>query len=461
MKHKIYFFFPHFLQNIMVTLYNLRAYKIRYGGSYKMYREEKKKNRNLTLEVLKKYQAERYKKLIEFAIQNSSYYQKTLVNISSVSDIANINQLPIINKETFRQNIDSIVVKSTEKLEKSKTGGTTGKSLEVQFFARNSQERFAFLDDFRSHFGYELGKKTAWFSGKNLLTSRDIIKKRFWKTDFIHHVRYYSTFHIKENYLKYYVEDIIKYKPQYLVGFPSTILEIAKFGLAKGYDFPSNTVQAVFPTAETITPEMRDIISRFFKTKLYDQYASSEGAPFIFECEKGNLHLEIQSGVFEVLDENNQSVNSGRLVVTSFTTEGTPLIRYDIGDNITLEDSEKKCSCGNNNPLVKAILGRIDDYIYSPENGKINLGNISNTLKDTKGIVKFQVIQNDLNVLNVHLVIDDTIYNKKSEAIFLKNWIDRVGSKMIINLHYKSEIEIEKSGKFRMVKNNIKYLIHE
>ena len=39
---------------------------------------------------------------------------------------------------------------------------------------------------------------------------------------------------------------------------------------------------------------------------MYNQYASSEGAPFIIECKEGNLHLELQSGVFEVLDENDK-----------------------------------------------------------------------------------------------------------------------------------------------------------
>src|SRR5690606_24594391 len=162
------------------------------------------------------------------------------------------SDLPIVNKETLRQNIDSIVVKTDEKLEISKTGGTTGKSLEVQNFAKNSQERFAFLDDFRSRFGYELGKKTAWFSGKSLLTQRDIKKNRFWKTDYYHRVRYYSTFHIKNEYLKYYVENIIKYQPEYLVGFPSTMLDIAKYGLANNYDYPASSVKAIFPTAETV-----------------------------------------------------------------------------------------------------------------------------------------------------------------------------------------------------------------
>lgn len=459
MKEKVYQLLPDFLQNFMVYIYNKQAYKRRYGGEYKNFRKEKKENRTLSLKELKEYQKKRYSEFIKFVTQNSDYYKNSIGPIQNAESIDNISSLPIVNKEILRNNIDSITVKTSEKLEKSKTGGTTGKSLEVKFFFRDSQERFAFLDDFRSRFGYELGKKTAWFSGKNLLTDRDVKKNVFWKTDFVHHVRYYSTFHIKDDYLKYYVEDLIRFGPEYLVGFPSTILEIAKYGIVNGYDFPENTVKAVFPTAETITEETRYFIEKFFKAKLYNQYASSEGAPFIIECEKGNLHLELQTGVFEVLDENNQPAQSGRLVVTSFTTAATPLVRYDIGDSITLENAGKTCSCGNNNPLVKEILGRIDDFIYSIENGKINLGNVSNTLKDTKGIIRFQAVQNKLDELELYVVVDHHIYSKQIEKVFLQNWRDRVGNVMKVHLHYVSEISVEGSGKYRIVKNNIKDLL--
>src|SRR5690554_6357204 len=459
MKERLYKLLPHKLQNLLIAVYNKMAYKIRYGGDYKFYREEKKKNRSLTRAELIALQKERYQSFIHFAMKHSAYYAKTLKNIEGVADIDNIASLPIVDKEILRTHIDIIVVKSEEKFELHKTGGTTGKSLEVKYFARNTQERFAFLDDFRSRFGYELGKKTAWFSGKSLLTSKDIQKNRFWKTDTIHQVRYYSTFHIKNDYLKYYVEDLIKYQPEYFVGFPSTILEIATYGLAHGYQYPKDVTKAIFPTAETITIEMRKTIESFFQTKMYDQYASSEGAPFIFECTNGNLHLELQSGVFEVLDENDQPTQSGRLIVTSFTTEGTPLIRYDIGDSITLEDRDKTCNCGNNNPLVKEILGRIDDFVYSPENGKINIINIANAIKDVKGIVRYQIIQEELNKLNFNIVVDTAKYNKNEEKRFLKNWRDRVGTKMEIELKYVDEIPVEKSGKFRIVKNHIKHLI--
>lgn len=459
MKEKLYKAAPDFLQNLMISMYNKRAYAIRYGGLYQQYRKEKKENRKLSREELKAYQKKRYREFIEFVLAGSPYYQQRFKAIPNVSELDCIQQLPILTKEDLRKNRDEILVRTTEKLIKSSTGGTTGKSLDVYNFARNTQERFAFLDDFRSRFGYELGKKTAWFSGKNLLTNRDVKKNRFWKTDYFHKVRYYSTFHIKQDYLKYYLENLIQFKPEFFVGFPSTMLEIAKYGLQHDYDFPENCLKAVFPTAESVLPEMRATIEKFFKTRIYDQYASSEGAPFIFECSNGNLHLELQSGVFEVLNEKDEPAREGRLVVTSFTNEGTPLIRYDINDSVILKEESETCSCGNNNPMVSEILGRVDDYIYSPENGKINLGNISNTLKETEGIKLFQVLQNDLNKIKILIITDPDIYTKKTETLFLKNWRDRVGSFMEIELEYVSEIPVEKSGKYRIVKNNIKHLL--
>jgi phenylacetate-CoA ligase len=454
MKDKLFFLVPVFFQEVLITVFNYLAYKKRYGKSYKKFRAIFKENRNLSLVQLQIIQKERFSKFLDKARNNTVVYKNY-----PKADLSQIQQLPILKKEDLRVNISDFFSLLKTNGIVSKTGGTTGKSLEVIFTEQNMQERFAMLDDFRNRFGYELGKKTAWFSGKNLLTEKDLRQNRFWKTDRVYKVRYYSTFHIKENYLQYYIHNLIKFEPQYLVGFPSSILEIAKYGLKHSIDFPANTVKAIFPTAETVTEEMYEVIEGFFKTKMYNQYASSEGAPFIFECVNRKLHLELQSGVFEVLDSDNNPTKSGKLVITSFTTEGTPLIRYDIGDSITLEDESITCSCGNHNPLVKEILGRIDDYVYSPQNGKINLGNVSNTLKDTKGIVKFQAIQDSLDSIILLLESDPLLYNETIEKKFIQNWRDRIGNKMNLELRHVKEIPVEKSGKFRIVKNNIKHLI--
>lgn len=456
MKEKLYKILPTFFQNIMISIFNIRSYKQRYGGKYNSYLQQFKKNRKLSRADLLQIQKEHFTSFLTSAKKKAFFYKEyPLVTLDQ------IDQLPILKKEDLRSRIDEVYTLSSQEGIVSKTGGTTGKSLKVLFTKDNMQERFAMLDDFRNRQGYKLGKKTAWFSGKELLTKRDLKNRVFWKTDYWFKVRYYSTFHIKENYLKYYIDNLIKFQPEYMVGFPSSILEIAKYGLSNKCEFPSHTIKAIFPTAETVTKEMREVIETFFKTKMYDQYASSEGAPFIFECERGNLHLELQSGVFEVLDEQGKPTHSGRLVVTPFATEGTPLIRYDIGDSITLESPDLVCDCGNHNPMVKAILGRIDDYIYSPENGKINLGNVSNTLKDTYGIVRFQAHQKKLNAIEILLMVDEKFYSEKVENIFLNNWRARVGQSMELSIKYVSEIPVEKSGKYRIVKNDIKHLIEK
>lgn len=461
MKEQLYKISPHFLQNLFITLYNIKAYKSRHGGRYKKYLKNFKANRNLSLAELKSIHNNRFLALLHHAQQHSAFYSALYKNIEMPQSVEDISKLPIVDKEMLRKNIDKVHTINSKHAIHSKTGGTTGKSLEVYFTHENMQERFAMLDDFRGRYGYALGKKTAWFSGKALLTNKDIRRNRFWKTDWYHKVRYYSTFHIKDEYIKYSVKDLMKFQPEYISGFPSTIFEIAKYGKENEHVFTRDIIKAIFVTGVTITSEMRKTIESFFHAKMYNQYASSEGAPFIFECSEGNLHLELQSGVFEVLDSNNKPSNSGRLVITSFTTDGTPLIRYDIGDSITLEDKNSICPCGNNNPLVRDILGRMDDFVYSPENGKINIINIANAIKDVKGIIRHQIIQDEINSLLFKIIVDNTVYGAKEEKRFIQNWRDRVGDKMDIKMSYVDDIPVEKSGKFRIVKNNIKHLLND
>jgi len=454
---RIFNYLPVFFQNITITIFNIIAYRKRYGGKYKTYLNVFNSNKNLSLNELKSIQQEKLIDFLKYAKSKSEYYNKRIISIENNTKSNIIKNIPLLEKETLRKSINLIFTVSKKKSIISKTGGTTGKSLEVRFTYENMQERFAMLDSFRAEFGYELGKRTAWFSGKSILSKRDVNNDIYWKTDNYYNIRYYSTFHINSYSIEFYINNLISFNPEFIVGFPSNLFEIANYGIKNNINFPDCYIKAIFPTAETITENSRNVIEKFFNAKIYNQYASSEGAPFIFECKKGSLHLELQSGVFEVLDKNDKSTKKGRLILTSFTTYGTPLIRYDIGDDIELSD--EVCTCGNNNPLVKQILGRDDDFIYSNETGKINLGNITNTLKGTIGIVKFQVVQNSLEEITILIIIDDNEYTKNIEKIILKNWRERVGESIKIILKIVKEIPVEKSGKFRIVKNNIKHLL--
>ena len=106
--------------------------------------------------------------------------------------------------------------------------------------------------------------------------------------------------------------------------------------------------------------------------------------------------------------------------------------------------------------MVKEILGRSNDYLLSPEYGKINLGNVSNTLKNVSGIIKMQVIQEEINSIDIKICIDPNKYSLNDEKIFLQNWRERMGNKQKITVTIVNEIPNEKSGKQKLIINKMK-----
>lgn len=436
---------PHFIQNLAVTLFNVYQYKVRHGGSYSDFREDYQRADSFSERELESEVSKKKSEFFTYVVNNSEWYKDAKLD--------DLKQVKVLKKEDIINNLDRIKTINESEGIISLTGGTTGASMKVIYTKKDMQERFAILDHFRAQHGYELGKKTAWFSGKNLVTQKDMENSICSHYDYINKIRFYSTFLINEKNFDVYWKSLNEFQPEFLVGFPSSVFEICQIAKAKGLKY-TGKAKVFFPTAETVLAEHRQVISEVLGCKLVDQYASSEGAPFILECDKGGLHIHPLTGIFEVIDDDLNPAQSGQMLVTSFTTHGTPLIRYRIGDSITLADPIKRCTCGSIFPLVERIEGRTNDYILSPTHGKVNLGNISNSTKDTKGIVCFQLIQDELNHIDAYLVVNKE-FDSTQESNFISALRERIGETIQIDIKYIEEIEKEKSGKFRIVKNLI------
>ena len=441
----IFNYMPFFIQNLLISLYNNYLYKIRHGGKYKelfSYHFERLNSKSSnTNEVDMKLM-----EFLHFSVGNSNWYKE-------YSDFTSLNDFPILNKSDLVKNLAEIQTLKECNGIVSLTGGTTGASMKVIYTKTDMQERFAILDAYRSKFGYKLGKRTAWFSGKKISTDKDILSGRCYRDDWINKIRFFSTFHICEKNFEIYWAALKTFNPEFIVGFPSSVYELCSVALAKGYIYEGN-IKCFFPTAETVLPHHRNVISKVLNCKIRDQYASSEGAPFILECEYGKKHLYPFSGIFEVVDDDLNPSSEGDILVTSFTTHGTPLIRYQIGDSIKLANSSQQCECLSPYPIVDNIQGRNSDFLYSIDEVKVNLGNISNSTKDISGIICFQITQNTLHEIEVKVVRGE-LFDLKQQSNFIKALRERLGSSMKVNIRIVEDIPKEKSGKFRIVKNNI------
>jgi phenylacetate-coenzyme A ligase PaaK-like adenylate-forming protein len=398
----------------------------------------------LSRDELLRIQLQNTHEIVVHASTRSPYYAAKYAGIAS----RELADLPILEKEELRENIAEIVVHGRGRLRQYYTGGTTGKSLVVYSSADSDGERFARQEAMWAMHGYELGRdRIAWFSGRHLIGANDVSAHRFWRNNLLKHIRYYSTFHMAPPNLPYYAEDLARFRPAFLTGFPSAIGELARFiemaGEPRTFD-----IQAVFTTSETLTPPQRETIERVFNCPVRNQYASSEGAPWIMECRRGRLHVDVTSGVFEVLDRDGRPADDGEVLVTSFYMKETPLIRYRIGDRVILSD-ERKCPCGWDTPLAASIEGRASDFIEVPGRGRIFASQIGDCVKHLHWVLAFRCQMRGEH-LHVEMVADRERFEKEDKATFLSNIRERMGD-IVVDLEYLDELPRLPSGKQSVV----------
>lgn len=439
---------PVWFQNIIISGYGYLVYKKRYGKLYHEKLAEFLSRDYTSLEFEKQRQFTEFIQFLNFTVQNSKFYEKlyAAIDLNKIRSVEDISMLPVISKELLRANITDVYTVSEKEGIASYTGGTTGKALKVLYTKEDYQIRMAYLDAFKKRLGIDSFKlKKATFSGRSLVYKKNT--KIFWRYNRIYKQRLYSTFHLSEANMPYYLEDLNSFKPEILNGFVSAIYELASY--INRHKAPLEFVpQAIFTTSETLLPMHRELIEEVFGCKVYDQYASAEGAPFVTECASGNLHYNLDTGIIET-DENDN------MIVTSFTTRGTPLIRYNIGDQITFK--EGNCSCGSSHPLVAGIKGRKVDYLMASNNMKISLSHLADVIKgNPNSIIKMQFIQDEVESLKVLIVVDKNTYCKEHEEKIMTELRYRFGADMQIDLQLVDDIPKEASGKYSLIKNNLK-----
>ncbi len=77
----------------------------------------------------------------------------------------------------------------------------------------------------------------------------------------------YSSFHLTEGNIPYYIESLNNFKPEAIDGFVSSIYEIAFYIKRKNVKLEFQP-KVIFPTSETLTEEHRKTIEEAFNCKV-------------------------------------------------------------------------------------------------------------------------------------------------------------------------------------------------
>lgn len=444
---KVYDRSPVILQHLMASLSGVQLNRTRYGRHYWEHRRWLEAFDSWTLDRKIEYQHQELRRFVRQAAVNSRYYRDLYdgIDLGSICTVDDLAVLPIVDKEMLRANMDTVNTVAHQGAVEGHTGGTTGKSLVILMTPQDMMKRMAVLDHFKHRVGFEHRKmRRASFNGKHIVPP-DSRKKTFWRYNAACKQMMYSTFHITEENLSRYVDSLNRFKPHALDGFFTSMVDVANYIDRHDLKLSFKPV-GIFPTAENVTDSGRALLERIFQTKVYDQYASSEGAPFVTECANGSLHVELSTGVFE-------STASGQVLVTSFTTHGTPLIRYAIGDTMTFSD-RTTCDCGIDSQIVSSISGRKDDFLYRADGAKVNSGNVANLFKNMpNALIRAQAWQSKMNEVRILLEVDKKLYMPSYDDLLREEFVRKFGRKTNLKIEHVESISRETSGKYRLIKN--------
>jgi phenylacetate-coenzyme A ligase PaaK-like adenylate-forming protein len=253
------------------------------------------------------------------------------------------------------------------------------------------------------------------------------------------------------------VQRLNELQPAMFSGYASALALLAQEQLAGRLKIQPSIVVS---SAEPLSDENRALIRQAFGVPPRNNYSCSEGGVMGYECRRGKMHLNTDWVLFEPVDENYQPVAPGqfssRVLITNLANRVMPILRYELGDRVSLDP--EPCDCGITLPVVN-VEGRTDEILrFESANGQtisvlpLALWAIIN---ETPGVLRFQAVQTALGALKIRLetklAADEAETWGKVEAR-VREYLQKQGLGNVTILRAtEAPMRDPKSGKFRNV----------
>jgi len=182
---------------------------------------------------------------------------------------------------------------------------------------------------------------------------------------------------------------MIEHNAFYLDGRPDAVMALAKHAIAEE---KTHKIGAIFAFGASVNEATRSYCLEAFEAPVVSRYASKEAYDIACQCPAGRHHLNAELSLVEVLDKDDRPClpgEMGRLIITPFYNTAQPLIRYDLGDLVTLGEP---CPCGVRLPVLSEINGRTIHVFRLPD-GREVAPRLTAFVRPTIGAMEWQIAQ--------------------------------------------------------------------
>jgi putative adenylate-forming enzyme len=201
------------------------------------------------------------------------------------------------------------------------------------------------------------------------------------------------------------VAELNEFKPTLLAAYPTAAEMLAAEQEAGRLQL---RLREVWTGGEFLAESTRARLQRIFDCRVRNSYGASEFLPIAWECPCRMLHANTDWVILEPIDRRGRPVAPGTrshsVLLSNLANRVQPLIRYDLGDSITLQP--EPCACGSGMPAL-VVEGRQDDALMLPleRGGTVAVVPLalSTVLEDDAHVYDFQVTQTEPRSVTVRL----------------------------------------------------------
>lgn len=394
---------------------------------------------------IEKLQFRKLSKIIRYAYKHSEFYRNLYrannFKPEDFKSLDDLNKIPIVRRRDLRNApIEQIVTcDDLSKFHLHTTSGSSGVS--VRYYFSKWEQTLKNFYVLRAYLNAGLN----WFAKTVALRDPiDITKPNILQKLGLFRYEYYDIYTpIEEIY-----EQIIKNNPKgiaILKGYPSDLVNLATLAEKSG-NFPK--VDLVYSDSEVLDDSSREYISKVFKCKVLDFYASVECGMIAFQTptSDGKYCINEDSVLLETIEQEGLS----EVVISNLRNKTFPIIRYEIGDAINFGDQAVDKHTGFK--TLKQIYGKYLDFLLMPDKTIVSPHIPKQDLTHTKGVAKFKLVQTEIDKVVIYIQKNEE-WSENTEYELLEKLNKGFNNQLQIEFQYVNKLDRGDKRKFKCIES--------
>ncbi|WP_438034885.1 phenylacetate--CoA ligase family protein [Sorangium sp. So ce204] len=395
---------------------------------------------------------------LRFAEQKVPFYRRRFaehgVRVADVKAPEDLVRFPVLTKADILAHGRELLAEGyTGKLIASATGGSTGESLRFYLDHGTYEHRIAAAMRSDGWAGAKVGEKELHIWGTPILNESLLKKRKRELHEAILRKKYVSAFDLSEQRLAAVVDDIVRYRPNLIIGYTNPLYHTARFALETGRELPAP--RGLVCSAERLFDHQRWTIERAFNAPLFNRYGCREVMLLASECDRHEgLHINMEGVYLELVHDGRHATpgEPGEVIVSDLISRSMPLLRYK-NEDIAI-GSASACSCGRGLPLLASVEGRVLDMIVGPD-GRLLAGEFfPHLLKDYPSVKRYQVHQDRSGAITIKIVPAKD-YQDEHARLIEQALRKQLGDRAVLRIRVVDDIALTGGGKHRVTISDV------